>query len=157
MVESTGSCLGPAFCCRAAKAVTHTPLCFQREKRTNIRCHGPNRSGRSRHGTPHRSRHSTASINRRVSFAVTPGGGYGLGPAARAINAPIAHQSVTCGLHSSSKPPLIENSPWLPGAPAGCTAGPVRYPSGPPPAGTCWPPMPRPSKPKLRLAVLGAA
>ena len=43
------------------------------KKRTNTRCQGPNRSGRSRHGTPQRSRQRMASTNKRVSFAVTPG------------------------------------------------------------------------------------
>ena len=73
MVESTWSWPNPVSSCKAARALAHTPLCFQREKRTKTRCQGPNRSGRSRHGTPQRRRQRMASTNKRVSRAVTPG------------------------------------------------------------------------------------
>lgn len=54
------------------KSVAQTPLLAQRVKRVCTAFHGPYRSGRSRHGMPARYRYSTASTNRRLSFAVTP-------------------------------------------------------------------------------------
>ncbi len=44
----------------------------QRRKRWNTLFHLPKPSGRSRQGRPVRTRHSTASRNSRLSFAVTP-------------------------------------------------------------------------------------
>src|SRR4051794_5743067 len=44
----------------------------QRRKRVNTLFQWPNSGGRSRQGNPARARHSTASRNSRLSFAVTP-------------------------------------------------------------------------------------
>jgi len=56
----------------AAMIRCHTPFLSQREKRVYVACQLPNAGSKSRHGLPVRAIHSTASINRRLSFAVTP-------------------------------------------------------------------------------------
>ena len=56
----------------AAMIRCHTPFFPQREKRVYVACQFPNAESESRHGLPVRAIHSTASINRRLSFAVTP-------------------------------------------------------------------------------------
>jgi hypothetical protein len=45
----------------------HTPRLAQREKRRNTEFHGPNVSGKSRHGAPVRASQSTDSTNKRLS------------------------------------------------------------------------------------------
>ena len=72
VVESTSNSSSPDSSCRVTKTFAHTPFFFQREKRATTVDHAPKRSGRSRQDTPHRMRQSTASMNRRVSAAVTP-------------------------------------------------------------------------------------
>ena len=57
----------------AAIMRSQTPFLPQREKRVYVACQLPNAGGRSRHGEPVRAIHNTASINRRLSFPVTPG------------------------------------------------------------------------------------
>ena len=56
----------------AAMIRCHTPFLPQREKRVYVACQFPHAGSKSRHGLPVRAIHSTASINRRLSFAVTP-------------------------------------------------------------------------------------
>ena len=56
----------------AAEIRCHTPASRHRAKRTYTLCHGPNSFGRSRQGAPVRPIQSTASVNRRLSLAVTP-------------------------------------------------------------------------------------
>ena len=51
---------------------SHRPRLHQRLKRVYVLCQLPNSAGRSRQGEPVRAIHSTASINRRLSVAVTP-------------------------------------------------------------------------------------
>ena len=49
-----------------------TPFFAHRRKRWKTLFQLPNAGGRSRHGDPARTRHKTASKNRRLSAAVTP-------------------------------------------------------------------------------------
>ena len=56
----------------AAMIRGHTPFLPHREKRVYVACQVPNAESKSRHGLPVRAIHSTASIHRRLSFAVTP-------------------------------------------------------------------------------------
>src|ERR671916_809570 len=58
---------------RQAKTRSNTPPFAQRRKRWKTLFHLPKAPGRSRQGTPVRTRHSTASRNSRLSFAVAPG------------------------------------------------------------------------------------
>lgn len=51
---------------------SHRPRLHQRLKRVYVVCQLPSSAGRSRHGEPVRAIHRTASINRRLSAAVTP-------------------------------------------------------------------------------------
>src|SRR5262245_9556192 len=51
----------------------HTPLADQRSKRRQVEIQLPKRSGRSRQGAPVLPIHKTASMNSRLSLAVTPG------------------------------------------------------------------------------------
>jgi hypothetical protein len=51
---------------------SHLPRLHQRLKRVYVLCQLPSSAGRSRQGEPVRAIHSTASINRRLSAAVTP-------------------------------------------------------------------------------------
>src|SRR5918997_2386806 len=55
-----------------SKRRSKTPARTQRRNRWNTLFHLPNPLGRSRHGDPVRTRHSTASRNSRLSLAVTP-------------------------------------------------------------------------------------
>ena len=55
-----------------ANIFCQTPLSAQREKRRKTLFHAPNSGGRSRHGTPVRAIHSTASTNSRLSAPVRP-------------------------------------------------------------------------------------
>ena len=55
-----------------AKTRSKTSARTQRRKRWKTLFHLPKPSGRSRQGRPVRTRHSTASRNSRLSFAVTP-------------------------------------------------------------------------------------
>jgi len=55
-----------------AKIFCQTPLSAQREKRLKTLFHGPNSGGRSRHGTPVRAIHNTASTKSRLSVPVRP-------------------------------------------------------------------------------------
>src|SRR5271165_7341678 len=57
----------------AAKIRSNSPLSAQRRKRFHTEPHLPNASGKSRHGVPARTIHSTASRNRRLSAAERPG------------------------------------------------------------------------------------
>src|SRR5215213_8552185 len=57
---------------RRSKSRSNTPARAQRRKRCKTLFQRPNAVGRSRHGRPVRTRHSTASRNSRLSFAVTP-------------------------------------------------------------------------------------
>jgi hypothetical protein len=56
----------------AARIRGHTPFLPQREQRVYVACQVPHAESKSRHGLPVRAIHSTASIHRRWSFAVTP-------------------------------------------------------------------------------------
>src|ERR687889_2322612 len=58
---------------RQAKTRPNTPPFAQRRKRWKTLFHLPKTPGRSRQGTPVRTRHSTASRNSRLSFPVAPG------------------------------------------------------------------------------------
>src|SRR5829696_7002057 len=58
---------------RHAKTRSNTPPFTQRRKRWKTLFHLPKAPGRSRQGTPVRTRHSTASRNSRLSFPVAPG------------------------------------------------------------------------------------
>ena len=51
---------------------SHLPAFAQRSKRLNTVFHGPKSDGRSRHGTPVRRHHNTASTNLRSSCAGLP-------------------------------------------------------------------------------------
>src|SRR5262249_42940231 len=55
------------------KSLAQTPLCAHRLKRFQTEFQLPKRSGRSRHGAPVLAIHKTASMNRRLFLAVTPG------------------------------------------------------------------------------------
>ena len=57
---------------KRSKMRSKRPARTQRRKRLNTLFQRPNPSGRSRHGEPVRTRHSTASRNSRLSRAVTP-------------------------------------------------------------------------------------
>src|SRR6185312_15548158 len=56
----------------ASKMRRHTPLQLQRLNRRNTLFHSPKASGRSRHGEPVRTIHSTPSTNMRLSRPVEP-------------------------------------------------------------------------------------
>src|SRR5215218_7823111 len=58
---------------RQAKTRSNTPPFTHRRKRWKTLFHLPKAPGRSRQGTPVRTRHSTASRNSRLSFPVAPG------------------------------------------------------------------------------------
>src|SRR3712207_4987409 len=58
---------------RQAKTRSDTPPFTQRRKRWKTLFHLPKAPGRSRQGTPVRTRHSTASRNSRLSLPVAPG------------------------------------------------------------------------------------
>lgn len=49
-----------------------TPFLVQRANRVTVECQFPSSEGKSRHGAPVRPIHNTASINKRLSRAVTP-------------------------------------------------------------------------------------
>src|SRR4029077_3206044 len=57
----------------ASRSRFHTPRLHHRLNRWNPEFHGPNRSGRSRHGAPVFAIQSTASTNNRLFSAVRPG------------------------------------------------------------------------------------
>ncbi len=57
----------------AVKMLSNTPLQAQRRNRRKTVFQRPNASGRSRHGTPVRTSHSTASRNKRLSVPDRPG------------------------------------------------------------------------------------
>src|SRR3712207_2356833 len=57
---------------KRSKSRSNTPARAQRRKRWKTLFQRPNAVGTSRHGRPVRTRHSTASRNSRLSFAVTP-------------------------------------------------------------------------------------
>src|SRR5262249_35443439 len=59
--------------CRSWKIRCQRPFCAQRLKRFQTLFQLPKRSGRSRQAAPVLASHSTASMNRRLSWAVTPG------------------------------------------------------------------------------------
>ena len=61
---------------RAVNRAAQRPLFDQRSKRLNTVCQGPNSSGRSRHGTPVRRHHTTASKHRRSSAPGRPRRGW---------------------------------------------------------------------------------
>ena len=50
----------------------HTPFFPHREQRVDVACQFPKAGAQSRHGLPVRAIHNPASINRRLSLAVTP-------------------------------------------------------------------------------------
>lgn len=57
---------------RARNTRSHTPFLAHRAKRVNVVCQLPSSGGKSRHGAPVQPIHNTASMNRRLSWAVTP-------------------------------------------------------------------------------------
>lgn len=57
---------------RVRNTRSHTPFLAHRAKRVKVVCQLPSSGGKSRHGAPVRPIHSTASMNRRLSLAVTP-------------------------------------------------------------------------------------
>jgi hypothetical protein len=57
---------------RASKMRCQTPFLAQRRKRWNTLFQWPNSAGRSRHGAPARTSHSTASTNKRLSSPCRP-------------------------------------------------------------------------------------
>ena len=65
VVSSTKSCS-----IRVARMFSHTPAFVHARKRLYTLCHGPNRSGRSRHGTPVFSQYSIALS---ISWLLFPG------------------------------------------------------------------------------------
>lgn len=56
----------------ASNRRAQTPFLAQRANRVNVECQFPSSEGKSRHGAPVRPIHNTASINKRLSRAVTP-------------------------------------------------------------------------------------
>jgi hypothetical protein len=66
---SAAACTAPNTCCQI-------PAACQRRKRLYTVCHFPYRSGRSRHGTPVRSRHSSPLTRRRWSWLGFPTRGF---------------------------------------------------------------------------------
>src|SRR3712207_2430506 len=70
MVPSTGAYSKSGSSDRRSKSRSNTPARAQRRKRWKTLFQRPNAVGRSRHGRPVRTRHSTASRNSRLSFAV---------------------------------------------------------------------------------------
>src|SRR5215207_7278171 len=73
MVPSTRAYSKSGSSDRHSKTRAKTPPFTQRRKRWKTRFQLPNPLGRSRQGTPVRTRHSTASRNSRLSLAVAPG------------------------------------------------------------------------------------
>ncbi len=63
---------GSIAVCSAANSASHRPHLDHRSNRLNTVFQGPNSLGRSRHGTPVRRHHTTASKNRRSSFPGRP-------------------------------------------------------------------------------------
>ena len=59
--------------CNPSNSRVHVPFFDHRSNRLNTVFHGPNSTGRSRHGTPVRRHHKTASTNFRLSFPRRPG------------------------------------------------------------------------------------
>lgn len=72
MVLSIMSASKSVFVPSAFMIPSHLPRLHQRLKRVYVVCQLPSSGGRSRQGEPVRAIHSTASINRRLSAAVTP-------------------------------------------------------------------------------------
>src|SRR3954453_14281818 len=73
MVPSTRAYSKSGSSDRHSKTRAKTPPFTQRRKRWKTLFQWPKSLGRSRHGTPVRTRHSTASRKRRLSLAVAPG------------------------------------------------------------------------------------
>ena len=63
---------GSTAVCSAANSASHRPRLDHRSKRLNTVFQGPNSLGRSRHGTPVRRHHTTASKKRRSSLPGRP-------------------------------------------------------------------------------------
>src|SRR6478735_5432242 len=59
--------------CNPSNSRVQVPFFDHRSNRLNTVFHGPNSAGRSRHGTPVRRHHKTASTNIRLSFPRRPG------------------------------------------------------------------------------------
>src|SRR3954467_13825425 len=59
--------------CNPSNSRVQVPFFDHRSNRLNTVFHGPNSTGRSRHGTPVRRHHKTASTNIRLSFPRRPG------------------------------------------------------------------------------------
>ena len=59
--------------CNPSNSRVQVPFFDHRSNRLNTVFHGPNSMGRSRHGTPVRRHHKTASTNFRLSFPRRPG------------------------------------------------------------------------------------
>ncbi len=72
IVESTITYSKSGSVAKASKSRHQTPSRDHREKRRKTLFHGPKADGRSRHGAEVRTIQSTASMNRRLSFAVPP-------------------------------------------------------------------------------------
>ena len=73
MVPSTRAYSKSGSSDSAVKMPSNTPLQAQRRNRRKTVFQRPNASGRSRHGTPVRTSHSTASRNKRLSVPDRPG------------------------------------------------------------------------------------
>jgi len=67
IVASMMRCSRSGSSLKASRMRDHTPRLAQREKRRNTEFHGPNVSGKSRHGAPVRASQSTDSTNKRLS------------------------------------------------------------------------------------------
>ena len=71
VVSSTNSCS-----IRAERICSHTPAFVHARNRLHTLCHGPNRSGRSRHGTPVFSQYGIALSISRLLFPGRPPCGF---------------------------------------------------------------------------------
>ena len=92
----------------AAKSRSHLPFLDQRSNRLKTVFHGPNSSGRSRHGVPVRRHHSTASMKLRSSLGGRPAR---LSPSRNA--ATLCHcSSASCCRSIVATPWSTRRSPW---------------------------------------------
>src|SRR5438309_7140688 len=81
----------------------------QRRNRLDTEFQWPNSAGRSRQGNPARARHSTASRNSRLSFAVTPRSDFLPGNRASIFCQTV---SLTTNLARSINPSLAQEPRW---------------------------------------------
>src|SRR5437588_12959087 len=88
---------------------SNTLVRTQRRNRLKTLFQLPNSAGRSRQGSPARARHSTASRNSRLSFAVTPRSDFLPGNRASIFSQTV---SLTTNLSRSINPSLAQKQRW---------------------------------------------